>query len=92
VPGWRPGHVTDLDQLPGDTRRAAAMQVHQPGAGGGGEFLVGLLGASVGRLEVTDQLSGDPAAGLADRVPGADRGQQRLGLRGGQALLRSARR
>ena len=60
-----PGDVADLDQQPGGAGRADAVQVHQCGAGGGDEFLeffVGLLGALVDPLEVTDQLRGDSTA------------------------------
>ena len=84
----------DLDQQPCGAGRADAVQVHQRGAGGSDqslELFVGLLGPLVDALEVSDQLSGYPSAGLASRVTRADRGQQRLGLGGGQALLRSAR-
>jgi hypothetical protein len=66
------------------------VQVHQRGAGGGDqflEFLVGLFGALVDPLEVGDQVGGHSAAGVAGRVAGPDRGQQCLGLGGGQALL-----
>lgn len=56
-----------------------------------GELFVGLFGTLVDPLKVTDELGRDPAAGLADRVSGSDRGQQCLGLGGGQALLGSAR-
>ena len=54
------------------------------------ELLVRGLLARVDPLEVADQLGGDPAAGLAGDVAGPDLGQQRLGLGGGQVLLRPA--
>ena len=54
------------------------------------ELLVGGLLAGVDPLQVGDQLGGDPAAGLAGGVAGSDLGQQRLGLGGGQVLLRPA--
>lgn len=78
-------------RAPGGAGRSAAVQVHQRGAGGSDQilqFLVGFLGASVDPFEVTDQLRGRPASGLADRVTRPDRGQQGFGLGGGQALLR----
>ena len=93
-PVGEPGDVTDLDQQPGGAGGPDAVQVHQRGAGGGDKFLeffVGLFGASVDSFEVGDQLRGDPAAGLADRVTRSDRGQQCLGLGDGQALLRATR-
>jgi hypothetical protein len=89
-----PDDVTDLHEQPGRAGRADAVQVHQSAAGGGHqllEFLVGLLGPPVDPFEVADQLGGHPAAGLADDVAGSRRGQQRLGLRGGQAGLRATR-
>jgi DNA-binding SARP family transcriptional activator len=41
-------------------------------------------------LEVSDQFCRHSAPSLAGRVPGSDRGEQRLGLSGGQALLGSS--
>ena len=89
-----PGDVADLDQQPGRAGGADAVQVHQAGAGRGdqlGEFLVRGLLALIDPLEVADQLGGDPPTGLAGDVARADRGQQGLGLGGGQVLLRTAR-
>src|ERR1035438_1285237 len=51
------------------------------------ELGIGGLDALAGERELGDQLSGEPAAGLANDVARADRGQQFFGLRGGQELL-----
>ena len=78
-----PGDVADLDQQPGGAGGADAVQVEQTGAGGFdqlGELLVGGLLPGIDPLQVSDQLGGDPAAGLADDVAGPDLGQQCLGL------------
>src|SRR2546423_9674716 len=91
---WPPVRETndraDLDQQSRGAGRADAVQVHQRGAAGGDQFLeffVGLLGTLVDPLEVSNQLRGHPAPGLAGRVARPDGGQQRLGLGSGQALL-----
>jgi hypothetical protein len=73
---------------------ADAGQVEQSGAGGGdqlGELLVRGLLPLIDPLQVTDQLRRDPTSGLAGGIAGPDRGQQCLGLPGGQVLLRTAR-
>ena len=89
-----PGDVTDPDQQPSGAGGADAVQVHQAGAGGGEEFFElfvrGLL-AGVDPLEVRDEFGSDPATGLAHDVAGTHPGQQSLGLRGGEVLLRPAR-
>lgn len=70
------------------------MQFQQPGAGRGHQLtqlLVGGLLPGMDAFEVTDELRGDPAAGLACGVTEPDLGQQRLGLGRGQILLRPTR-
>jgi len=42
-------------------------------------------------FQVADQLGGDAASGLADRVTGTHLGEQRFGLSSGEVLLRAAR-
>ena len=69
------------------------MQREQAAAGRGHQFFelgAGGLDALAGPRQLGDQLRGEPAAGLARDVARADRGQQVLGLRGGQELLRPA--
>ena len=59
------------------------MQLQQGGSASGdqfGEFLVQDLGLLADRLELDDQLDGEPTAGLAGQVPRPDRGDQRAGL------------
>ena len=76
-----PGHLTDPGQQPGSTRRADPVQVSQGSAGGPeqrAEFLVRLLLALVDPFQVADQLGGDPAAGLARGIAGADRASSAL--------------
>jgi hypothetical protein len=83
---------TSMSSRPRRTGRCRAGQ--QRGAGRLDELaqlLVGGLLAGVDPLEVGGELGGDAAAGLAGGVPRPDLGQQRLGLRGGQVLLRPAR-
>ena len=86
-----PGDVADLDQQPGGAGGADAVEVDQAGSGRGdefGELLVGCLLAGIDPFEVADQFRGDAAPGLAGGVAGADLGEQRLGLGGGEVLLR----
>lgn len=47
--------------------------------------------ADIDPFEVADQLGSHPASGLPDDVTWADLGEQRLGLGGGEVLLRAAR-
>jgi NAD(P)-dependent dehydrogenase (short-subunit alcohol dehydrogenase family) len=85
-----PGHLTDPGQQPGSAGGADPVQIGQGGAGGGEqhiEFLVRLLLALVDAFQVADQLGGDPAAGFARGIAGADPGEQRFGLGRGQVLL-----
>ena len=66
-----PGDVADLDQQPGSTGGADAVQVKQAGAGGPDqclEFLVRRLGAGVDLLQVHYQLHRDALAGLRDDI------------------------
>ena len=65
--------------------RRSAGQDHDLELGGGGLDLL------VDRDQLGDQLGGEPAAGLPGQVPGPHRGEDRLGLSGGQVLLRLAR-
>ena len=88
-----PGDVTDLDQEPGRSGGADAVQVQQPGAGGleqGDELFVGLLLALIDPLEIDDQFESDPLAELPDIVFWSDAGEDLAGLGGGQVLLRTA--
>ncbi len=88
-----PGDVTNLDEEPGRTGGADAVQIEQSGSRlrqQFGELLVGGFLAGIDPLEVTDQLGSHPASGLADGIAGTDLGEQRLGLSGGKVLLRPA--
>ncbi len=87
-----PGQVPDLDEQPRRTRRADTVQAQQRGAGRRDELLQLLVGGllpGIDPLEVSDQLRGHALAGLADRVPRSDAGQQGLGLGGREVLLRA---
>ena len=88
-----PGDVADLGQQPGGAGGTDPVQAGQRAAGGFEqvtEFLVGGLLPLVEAFQVADQLGGDPAAGLACGIAGADLGQQGLGLGCGEVFLCSA--
>src|SRR3954447_18915311 len=66
-----PGDVADLDREPCCTGGPDAVQVQQPGAGGSDQFaelLVGILLPGIDPLQIADQLSSEPASGLAGHV------------------------
>ena len=91
--GRESGDVADLDQAPGCTGGADAVQVHQPGPGRSHElaqlFVGGLL-PGVDPFQVCDELGCEASAGLAGHLTWPDLSQQLLGLGGGEILLRPA--
>ncbi|WP_238148750.1 hypothetical protein [Serinicoccus sediminis] len=94
---WCPvGEAADLAGLDEQHRGAGgvdAVRVQQAGAGlaqGGGQGLIGVLGAGVDLLQVGHELDGQGLAGLARGVLRADGGEDLAGLPGGEVDLGSA--